>query len=418
MASATDFSSHLYDDMIDNPDDGLYFPDFSLTRRPVKHTMGRCLGWNSYEQPVLTITRPGDKYPLVPVTEIDDVIGMSYLSHKELDVSLGKNEMFHTVQDALDTYATTMKKTFDVYTNMDKRTYTVPVIGYINIRSTTTDDFDCDYFHTGFKWNKWNSPGHTSRSHIHDENAPRERFIIIDGDTYSTWKKYKRHGSKYVPLNIPSDTQSDHLGENEQSFRVAKFSPNKASITITLPKETILSGFTLEPEKMIFEQIHSTTIRCGHHCHKQKHHISCLKNDPGFVITFKLYIRSSLTDSQWLSLGTFAGNSSMYDSTRIIFENIAIKEFRIVPTNYHKSFDKIRITPIGPSISSTPTSDEEFVTYTLVAPRDGKYHQRFDKVIDKYQGPIGCDCYRCMPYSKCKGTYKDRCRFMNEACDM
>lgn len=412
---ASDFSSRLYDDMIENPDDELYCPDFSVTRRPVKHTMVRCMGWNKYEQPIVTVTRPGDKYPLVPVTEIDDVIGMSYFSHEEIDISLGKNNMFDTVHDALDTYATSMNKTFDVYTNMEKRTYTVPVIGYIDIRSTTTYDFDCDYFHNGHKWKP--SAGNTSRNHIHGDNVPRERFIM-DGDTYSTLKKYKRHGSKYVALNIPSDTQSDHLGENEQKFRVAKFSPNKSSITITLPKETILSGFTLEPEKMIFEQIHSTTIRCGHHCSKMKHHISCLKNDPGFVITFKLFIRSSLTDGQWLSLGTFSGNSSMYDSTRIAFENLQVKEFRIVPTNYHTSYDKIRITPIGPSISSTSVSDEEFVTYTLKTPRDGKYHQCFDKVVDKYQGPIGCDCYRCMPYSKCKGSYKERCRFMREACDV
>lgn len=418
MAFATDYTSRLYDDMIKNLDDGLYCPDFSVTRRPVKHTLGRSMGWYSYEQPVLTITRPGYKYPLVPVTEIDDVIGMSYFSHTDIDVSLGKNYMFHNVQDALDTHATTMTKTFDVYTNIEKRTYTVQVIGYININSTTTDDFDCEYFHTGYKWRP--SSGHTSHTHTRDDNAPRERFIIIDGDTYSTWKKYKRHGSKYVALNIPSDIQSDHLGENEQAFRVAKFSPNKSSITVTLPKETNLSGFTLEAEKMIFEQIHSTTIRCGHHCSKLKHHISCLKNDPGFVITFKLFIRSSLTDGQWLSLGTFAGNSSMYDSTRVVFENIAVKEFRIVPTNYYKSYDKIRITPIGPSISSTPVSDEEFVTYILETPRDGKYHQRFDKGVEKYQGQIDPDYYhyRCMPFSKCKGAYKERCRFMREACVM
>ena len=395
---------------------GLYCPDFSVTRRPVKHTTTRFMGRNTLEQPVLTITRLGDKYPLVPVTEIDDIIGMSNFSHKEIDVSLGKNDMFHTVQDGLDTHATTMVKTFDVYTNIEKRTYTVPVIGYININSTTTDDIDCEYFHTGY--------GYTSRNHTSDntysDNGPRERYIVIDGNTYSTWKKYKRHGGKFVPLNISSDTQSDHLGENEQAFRIAKFSPNKSSITVTLPKETILSGFTLEPEKMIFEKIHSTTIRCGHYCTKKKHHISCLKNDPGFVITFKLFIRSSLTDGQWLSLGTFAGNSSMYDSIRITFENITVTEFRIVPTNFHKAFDKIQITPIGPSISSAPVSDEEFVTYILETPRDGKYRQVFDKGIEKYQGQVDPDYYhyRGMPFSKCKGAYKERCRFMRDVCDM
>jgi hypothetical protein len=125
-----------------------------------------------------------------------------------------------------------------------------------------------------------------------------------------------------------------------------------------------------------------------------------------------------MTNGQWLSLGTFAGNSSMYDSTRIIFENIAVNEFRIVPTNFHKAFEKIQITPIGPSISSTPVSDEEFVTYTLETPRDGKYHQRFDKVIGKNHGQYHCDCYLCMNRRTGKGTYKDKCRFLRDVYEM
>lgn len=108
----------------------------------------------------------------------------------------------------------------------------------------------------------------------------------------------------------------------------------------------------------------------------------------------------------------------MYDSTRITFDAILIRELKIVPTNFHKSFDKVKITPIGLSISSAPTSDEMFVTYTLMTPHDGKYLKFYDKVIDKNRGTYHCDCSLCMNRRTGKGTYKEKCRFMQDVYDM
>ena len=427
MAAASSFSAYtvgnLHDDMkddtVENTYDGLYCPDFTLTRRPVKHTTIRCKGYNTYIQPVLDITRPYDAIDNhIPITEVDDLSGLSHFWRNEKEISLGKYNMFRTIEDALDTYASSMKKTFDVSTNTDIRTYTVPIIGYLDNRSTFDSTFGTDSKYFKAKTNSFNN----RRSSNVSDGGPRERVIIINGDTYSIRKIYKRSGCKYVALNIPSyynGNFSHHLGANEQTFRVLKTTPSKMSIVITLPKEAELSGLSIHPEDMHFEAIHSTTIRCHGNCTKNKHCISCLKNDPGFLITFKMMIRSSLTDGQWISLGTFSGNSSMYESSRISFDTILVKEIKIVPISYHKSFDKVSLTPIGPSISSTSTSDETYVKYILYTPRDGKYVKDFDKVIDNYaKTRTFCNCSICTGYRTGKGTYKEKCNFMRNAIDM
>jgi hypothetical protein len=407
-------NDRLFDDMIeDDIGDGLYCPDFTVTRRPKNHTTTRVMGYDIYEQPNLSIQRPPTDNGLLPITEIDDLFGDGLTTYCQQEITLSKRDLFLSVQDALDTFATTMKKTYDVNTNMDTRVYTVPIIGFLDIRTKSDDTFGTNsaYFQK--------SSYRTTKKH--DIPEPRERFIIIDGDTYSKWNTYKRHGGKYVPLNIPADFDknlSHFLNENEQTFRVSNVSNTKSGITITLPKETELSGLSLHPEEMRFEQIHSTTIHCHGNCTKAKHCISCLKNDPGYLITFKMFIRSSLTDGQWLSLGTFAGNNSIYDSTRISFDSILVKEIKIVPLNYNKSFDKIRLFPIGPSISSASVSDDVFVTYTLMTPRDGKYLKHFDKTIDKKRYTIGCNCGLCNPTRNGKGTYKEKCRNMRDVYDM
>ena len=424
---SSDFD-RLYDDMIDDSSD-LYCPDFSVTRRPTTHTVRKGAWSNLYEQPTLSITRPDtDDWKMIPITEIDDLLNLYSISNKVTEnISLGTHERFNDVKTALDTFASTMTRTYDRYCNMETLTYTVPVIGFL--KNTKDEQFDrsfgCDseYFKAPtYHWNQY-SYGTTYRNprdRQNDENAPRERFIVIDGDKYSTLKTYKRHGGRYVPLNLPSGYncyhENHHLGENEQTFRVSKISV-KADITLTLPKETELSGLSILPESLQFEKIHSTVIRCHGTCIKSKHCISCLKNDPGFLMNFiKLMFRSSLTDGQWVPLGNFIVNGSIYDSTRISFDNILVKELRIIPTNYHKSFDKIRLFPIGPRITTIAVSDELFVTYALMVPRDGKYYRVFDDVREKKKFTYysGCDCSLCTGR---KGVYKEKCRFMRDACD-
>jgi hypothetical protein len=250
-------------------------------------------------------------------------------------------------------------------------------------------------------------------------DQPRERFIMIDGNKYSKWKLYRRISGRLVPLHLPTNYDfgvKAIVNDGEQTFRVAKTTIGKSYITMTFPSDVQLSGLSIHPEKLQFESIHSTAIRCHGKCTKLKHCISCLSNDPCYVMSFKIYIRSTLTDG-WIPYGTFSGNTSIFDSTRISFDLIMVKEMRIIPTNYHTGFDKIQLFPIGPSISATPTSNDMFVTYTLVTPRDGTYINQYDTVSDNYckSGTSGCDCARCTGR---KGTYKEKCRFMRDACDI
>ena len=419
---SSDFD-RLYDDMIDDSSD-LYCPDFSVTRRPPTHTLRMGALSNMYDQPTLAITRPDtDDYMMIPITEIDDLLKLNSVSKEfKEDISLGTRERFNDVKTVLDTFASTMTRTYDRFSNMETLTYTVPVIGFLkNSKEKFDRSFGCDseYFKSYKRYQYHQNTGisRISSVRLNDENAPRERFIVIDGDKYSNFKVYKRHGGHFVPLNLPSDyninDENHNLGENEQIFRVSKMSV-KSDITLTLPKETELSGLSILPEKLQFEQIHSSMIRCHGTCIKSKHCISCLKNEPGYLMNFKLMFRSSLTDGKWVPLGNFTGNGSMFDSTRISFDNILVKELRIIPNYYYKSFDKIRLFPIGPCITATAVSDELFVTYVLMVPRDGKYRRAFDDVRDKKNSiyTSGCDCSRCTGR---KGVYKEKCHFMREA---
>lgn len=159
-------------------------------------------------------------------------------------------------------------------------------------------------------------------------------------------------------MNIPSEYNTKPIiGENEQIFRIDVQSVTK-DIIITMPTEVNLSGLSIHPEPLKFEQVHSTIIRCHEKCTKQKHCITYLKNDPGYLMVFKMYVRSSMTNGKWILLGTFIGNNSIYDVHRVSFDIIPVKQIKIEPVSYHSSFDKVKLFPIGPSINTTTKSDE------------------------------------------------------------
>jgi hypothetical protein len=418
MASAVSAStSRLFDDMIENDFDntGLYCPDFSITRLPTKKSTRRITnGWNTYDQDEITIIRPSsDDRKLVPITEVDAYIHNKDLRITETNIILHKHGMFDTIHNALETYATDMTESYDPRINMFKRKYTVPVIGFLTCEKRDTSfGTDSAYFKTKMQ---------TYYRSDYTMSQPRERFIIIDGDKYSKWKIYRRISGRLVPLHLPTNYDFNAkaiVNDGEQTFRVAKTTISKSHITMTFPADVQLSGLSIHPEKLKFESIHSSTIHCHGKCTKPKHCISCLDNDPCFVMSFKISIRSSLTDG-WIPYGTFSGNTSIFDSTRISFDPIMVKEMRIIPTNYHRAFDKIELFPIGPSISTTPTSDNTFVTYTLTTPRDGKYLNQYDKCADTFCKYISsCNCGLCSGRRSGKGTYKELCRMMHDVLDV
>ena len=403
-------NSTLFADMDDEDiNTGLYCPDFTLTRRPTKASTSRKPGYpvRTETEVTLNIMRPLRNDGTIPVTEIDDMLDMNDLTFSDkrygTELHLGNHDMFNTVRDALDVYASSMVQKYDREYDLIRKTYTVPVIGFL------AADKPCTSFGVSAEYAKSNLLYEIE----HHEN--RERFIIINGNKFSNNKTYKRHGAGYVPLNIPADFSSaiPIIYENEQNFRSDK-KTNSKDIILNMPVEIELSGLSVHPEPLLFEQIHSSAFRCHDKCNKHKHCIKCLKNDPGYLISFKMYIRSSLTGGTWLSLGTFAGNNSIYDSRRISFDTILVKQIKIEPISIHGTIHKIGLFPIGPSVGSHSISDEMFVTYVVSEPRSGKYVNAFDEVDRKFtRNSLRCPCNMC---SGQRRTYKPNFLFLRDAC--
>ncbi len=78
----------------------------------------------------------------------------------------------------------------------------------------------------------------------------------------------------------------------------------------------------------------------------------------------------------------YNGNVSILDSVKISFDEIQVKEVRIIPISFHKSFEGVQISFVGKG-QAKPASDEVFVTYEVCTPRDGKYMTYSSKVSEK-----------------------------------
>ena len=393
----------------------LYCPDFTVTRCPTKRTVKRNANYfDVYENPVLYISRPQIDSSMIPVTDVDDFIDDKFVNRENSGIMnyvnpsiiLRKNNTRNIVE-ALEMFATHLNKSYDSSTNMDKTEYIVPIVGFLNNNQNKTSSL----------YNDARSSHHTSSS---DMTQKKERFVVINNDLYSCMKTYKPHCGRYVPLNIPENfTQSmmnvPDIPENTQTYRVSKKTLNKSDIYITMANEVRLSGLSVYPEEMYFKKIHSTAFHCNDKCTKNKHCITCLDNDPGYLTSFKMMIRSSDTNNQWILVGTFAGNCSMFDSTLISFDEMLVKEIKITPITYHNSFEKARLWPVGAKISSVCISDDSYVTYTVLTPRDGKYLKRFDKHFKFDSATFMCNCSGCIGGSNNgKGAYKKKSFMMRD----
>lgn len=393
-----DFDSD-FDASADFDETNIYCPDFSVTKMPDSHTKIR--GDNYRFRLIvdynMAILRPSYiEADLIPITEIDDLLSANDIRLGNYTMSLGKNYRFTTIIAALKKFSVRETETYDKIINMKTYIYTVPVIGFIKTalpspKSTIIVS---------------NPIPDSSRSY-------RERIIIINGDRYSAHKTYKRIGLRFVPLNMPANYNSNIttpiVNDGESVFRVSKQDITKDSIKMTFLSEIAISTLSIHPEMMHTEFIHSDIIHCNGICQKSKHCILVQKNDPGFLTKFELHYRSSLTKGQWLKHGTFNASSSMFDIARIKFDEITVKEIRIIPITFHKSFDKIEIFPIGLAISKAPISSDMFVTYSVSMPREGHYIRPFDKIslnhmyADKGRNP--------------KGLRKEFTRFIHDNCN-
>lgn len=360
--------------------DDLYCPDFSVGRQPTTHTTVKAKSFYFEEDPEIfvSIKRTAvDDSQMIPITEVDDFLHVGNVKIGERDITLGRHNTFNDFIDALDKFSTHVVSSYNKQTMRDLRIYTVPVTGYI-----------CDASHS-------NSVTKSSSCVDTNHDGPRERFIIINGIRYSTLKIYKRNGNNFIQCKIPVLDQPT-ICEGEQSFRITKKSVTHDSLTMTFHRPTKIHSVFINPEKMQLEFVHTDVFHCHQRCRKtDKHCINVLKNDPQFIKRFETWYRSPNTMGQWVKIGIFNGNTSMFDTIRVDFDEVIAKEIRIVPISYHNGcelstdnskrknsygFDKIGIMCVGQTISQTPIDTDLSVTYSVYLPRDGKYIKRFDKV--------------------------------------
>jgi hypothetical protein len=351
----------------------IYCPDVVCQRKASTHTLRR----RNYITPteyIVNIKRPRCDEG-VPITEMDE-----YCSDKsvfmtprvygtygsENDVSLGKKDMYEDFIFLIEELCSSKTVTYDKKTNMNKITYKVPMIGHIK--------------------NEYNKHFHSSVVQNLADDLNADKFIMIRHKKYSLDKYYREVGLDYAEVNIPKNYFEDvKLDAGEHYYSPDKTSCLKDNITFSFHHDVVISSLVIKPEKMSFKNVHGDNTYSQYDrrnpslMRKPKYFIKVLENNPGFITKFELQYRSELTNGQWVKHGIYNANVSIADSVKISFDEIQVKEIRIIPISFHKSFDKIQLKFAG-KIDVMPSSDEVFVIYELSIPRDGKYLTYSSKV--------------------------------------
>ncbi len=352
--------------------DDIYAPDFVFQRKASTHTLRK----RNYATPteyMVNITRPLCDIG-IPVTEMDDYVNDKSIfipqSYNEFNnkISLGKKKMYEDFIFYIEEFCISKTEKYDIQNNMNKTIYKVPIIGYIKNES----DRNYNYQTSMFK-----------------EKIQDEKFIMINHKMYSINKYYRAFGLNYTEVNIPenyfTNTKPD-IGEHY--YTSDKMSCLKDNITYSFHHEIKISSLIIKPENMSFKNVHGDNTYSQYErrntslMRKKKYFIKVLENDPGFITKFELQYRSDLTNGQWIKHGIYNGNVSIADSVKICFEEIQVKEIKIVPISFHKSFEKVQIKFIGKADVKIST-DDIFVTYEISIPRDGKYLKYSSKVLEK-----------------------------------
>ena len=366
----------------------VYCPDVVLQRKAPKHTLRQRHYVVRNETDYFVNTSRPYCADGVPVTEVDEYFTDNsiylppyYQSSKSNTVPLGKKDNYDQFVFVIEELCSSKTVTFDKKSNMIKTSYKVPIMGHMENVSK--------YSKFGFPYNSTYSQDFKDFKDLPQKNYG-EKFIMVRGKMYSLYKCYRENGLEYAELHIPENYFSDQVVDDDEHVYVPhKTLCAKDSITFSFHHDVKISTLMLKPEKMSFKLVrgdnsHSRYDRQNSSLMlKQKYSIKVLENEPGFVSKFELYYRSELTGGIWVKHGVYNGNVGITDVAKISFDEIQVKEIRLIPLSFHKSFEKIRTSFIGKT-DLKPLSDEIFVTYELCTPRDGKYLKYSSKLPDKF----------------------------------
>lgn len=398
------------------------------TPYPQGHTFRyRYCGNDICDRGTIEMSRPHVADDLIPITDVDclltarDIYSMSRPNYyyRSGSFNLEKRELFNDFIEACEEFATEKKVVHDYRTGLDKYVYVVPIVDHLNLSKTPcrediAQQTPCQKKDLS-KPPKIQSKKNKKRSWRYYEMKKKQEldmnFVVIDGNRYNSSYLYKRTATGFVPITNHSLQMVDY-GADESVMR-SKVTISKSSVTLTFPKDSTVNGIVLHPEPMKFEYVYETR---GHGRSQYCHFIRVLENDPDYIQKFMLYYRSSNTNGQWVEHGIFDGNTSMFASTKIKFDEIYAKELRLVPITHTGSFDKISVTALTHVDKRCDDAEDDSVTYTVFLSH-GKYRHDYSRVMDTISS--GCDhvcgCFKCVG-RKNKGYMKSRRREFIDQC--
>jgi len=366
---------------------------------------------------------------LIPITDVDSLLSYrdiytmahSRSSYGMNAFNLEKCELFNDFIEACEEFATEKNVTYDRKSGLDKYDYVVPIVDYLNLskipcREDIYDPKPCSKKVNVQPRQQMQSKKNKKRSWKYYEMKKRanddSHYVIIDGNRYNSDYIYKRSATGFDPIVMHPNKEIKY--DDDEGVMRSKTSTSKTSVTITFPKDSEVNGIVLHPEPMKFEYVYDTRVRGGR-CNTS--HIRVLANDPNYIQKFELYYRSSNTDGQWVNHGIFDGNSSIFDSTKIKFDEIVAKELRLIPITHTGSFEKISVTTLMHMEKRYDEPEDDSITYTVYLPHD-KFRHNYSREMDSIGGGCGsvCGCYKCEG-GTIKGQMKARYREFVEQCE-
>lgn len=383
--------------------------NMSESSYPQGHTFRhRYNRYTNYKRGMLECSRPPMNNELIPITEVDSLLSVRDIYtllkpkyfFRGISFTLNKRELFNDFIEACEEFATEKKVTYDVKTGLDKYEYEVPVVDFLNPYKIPHgkdiyEPIPCpkkEYVKPKQQQSKKNKKRSWKYYEMKKQAKVESHYVVIDGNRYNSDFIYKRSANGFVPIIMHPNQKVEY--DDDEGIMRSKTTTSKTSITITFPKDSTVNGIVLNPEPMKFEHVYDTRARGVHRNHL---HIRVLENDPGYIQKFELYFRSSNTDGQWIKYGIFDGNTSIFDSTKIKFDEIVAKEIRLVPITHTGSFEKVTVTTLTHIEKRYDEAEDDTVIYTIYFPH-GKFRHDYSYEMDN----IGsgrrhvCDCYRCV----------------------
>jgi hypothetical protein len=377
----------------------------------------------------LQCTRPLLRDGLIPITDVD-----SLLSYREINTikasypifrafTLEKRELFNNLIEACEEFTTEKNVTYDRKSGLDKYEYVVPIVDHLNLskipcQENIYEPQPCPKKNVTEIKKQNQSKKNKKRCWKYYEMKKQAKddihYVTINGNRYNSNYIYKRTATGFDPIVMHPNKEIEF--DDDEGVMRSKTSTSKTSITITFPKDSEVNGIILNPEPMKFEYVYDTRVRSKR---LNPPHIRVLANDPNYIQKFELYYRSSNTDGQWIKYGIFDGNSSIFDSTKIKFDEIVAKELRLIPITYTGSFEKVTVSSLTHMEKRYDEADDDSVTYNVYLSHN-KYRHAYSREMDSIGGYCrsfcSCCCYRRVGSNK--GHNKERHReFVNQCND-